>query len=74
MYYIVAKRVEESVMDVFEVSNNTARKLDYQVDNIAKAHLQIGVGRGDYAKQQCEAQGIERPTSHDRGQNSQLHS
>ncbi len=70
----MAKRVEESVMDVFEVSNNTAKKLDYQVDNIAKAHLQIGVGRGDYAKQQCEAQGIERPTSHDRGQNSQLHS
>ena len=70
----MGKRVDENVLDAFEISNNAAKIIDYQVSKIAKEHLQIGVARSKFSHKHCEAQGIERPTSHDRGQNCQIHS
>ncbi len=67
-------RVGESILDAFEISNRAARVLDYQVDKIAREHLMIGTRKSEYVKQQCAAAGIAKPTAHDRGQSSMLHS
>ena len=68
------RRVDESILDAFEISNRAARVLDFQVDKIAREHLRIGTRKSEYVKQQCAAAGIAKPTAHDRGQNSMLHS
>lgn len=68
------RRVRESILDAFEISKRAAKVMDFQVDKIAREHMMIGTKKSEYVKEQCSAAGIERPTAHDRGQNSMIHS
>ncbi len=67
-------RVNESILDMYEISNKATKRIDFQVDKIAKEHLAIGTKKGEFAENQCKAAGIENPTMHDKGQHTLLHS
>lgn len=67
-------RVNESILDIYEISNKATKRIDYQVDKIAKDHLAINTRKGEFAEKQCKAAGIENPTMHDKGQHTLLHS
>lgn len=67
-------RVNESILDIYELSNKAMKRIDYQVDKIAKEHLAIGTKKGEFAENQCKTAGIESPTMHDKGQHTLLHS
>ncbi len=66
-------RVNESILDMYEISNKGTKRIDFQVDKIAKEHLAIGTKKGEFAENQCKAAGIENPTMHDKGQHTLLH-
>ncbi len=58
---------------VFSISNRAAKSIDYQVYNVAKENLNIGVSkRAEYDKIKRENNG--KITPHGKGQNTGFHS
>ena len=69
----MANRVATEIEDTFEISNRMTKRMDLEVNNVAKANLRIGESRRDACNAFKEANGGQI-TAHERGQATGIHS
>ena len=69
----MANRVTTTIEDTFEISNRMTKRMDLEVNNVAKAHLCIGESRRDACNAFKEQNGG-KVSTHEKGQNTGFHS
>lgn len=69
----MANRVTTEIEDTFEISHRMTKRMDLEVNNVAKANLRIGESRRDACNALKEQNGG-KVSTHEKGQNTGFHS